>query len=558
MELIKNNPYRIAGILSNATERELQKQKTKIKAYSKVGKEIKSDFDFQILDSITRTEDSIDKAFSTIEQNQDKVNFALFWFLNANPFDNTAIEYLKNGDAEKAVEIWEKVTINKEVNSKNFSAFNNLGTYKLLSQAQNDIKEGIEAKIKLIESDFFENFVHSVADETFTIDNEKQIEKMVDELLTQFKNQYSSSETLELFSNCNGSTQKYLSKKFTEEPIHKIESQIESAKKKRNQNKSEAYEYGLRLYVNCKDDLSLLKSLLGTNDLKYKMIADNLAKEIMQCGIDYFKEWQETKDPSEEGLKLLKYAKSIAVGSQTKDRVKENTEGIQEWAETAPIKEDLAFITGKLKSFQNSSDSISNAKALVSSCKNRLQNIRNILGSNDEFYLNISSAVVSNALGMVIEVVNEAQSGLEYNKAKLIRLPDIVSDAVSAISAMGSLDMNSQTRHRYSENKSTISGINSQLENVRRQIRSASSSSSSSSSGGCYIATMAYGDYDHPQVMELRKFRDDFLSKTVVGRSFIKFYYRYSPSLVEKLKNKQSINLIIRKGLDQFIKAIKK
>ena len=558
MELIQNNPYRIAGILSNATAKELEKQRGKIRAFAKVGKEIKSDYDFQILESIRRTEDSIDKAFANIQQNQDKVNNALFWFLNASPYDQIAIDYLKAGNSEKAIEKWEQVTINKEVNSKNFSAFNNLGTYKLLSQTQNDIKEGIQAKIKMIESDYFENFVHCVAGITLKIDNEKQIEKMVDELLTQFNNQYSSSETLELFSNCNGSAQKYLSKKFTEEPIHKIESQIESTKKKRNQNKGGAYEFGLRLYVNCKDDLSLLKSLLGTNDLKYKMIADNLAKEIMQCGIDYFKEWQETKDPSEEGLKLLKYAKSIAIGSQTKDRVKENTDGIQEWAETAPIKEDLAFVTGKLKSFQNLSDTISNVKSLVSSCKSRLQNIRNILGSNDEFYLNISSAVVSNALGMVIEVVNEAQSGLEYNKAKLIRLPDIVSDAVSAISAMGSLDMNSQTRHRYSENKSTISGINSQLENVRRQIRSTTSSSSSSSSGGCYIATMAYGDYDHPQVMVLRKFRDDFLSKTVIGRSFIKFYYRYSPSLVEKLKNKQSINLIIRKGLDQFIKAIKK
>ena len=154
MELIQNNPYRIAGILSNATERELQKQKTKIKAYSKVGKEIKSDYDFLILGNIDRTEDSVNKAFSNVEQNQDKVNFSLFWFLNANPFDNTAIEYLKNGDAEKAVEIWEKVTTDKDVNSKNFSAFNNLGTYKLLSQTQNDIKEGIEAKIKLIESDF--------------------------------------------------------------------------------------------------------------------------------------------------------------------------------------------------------------------------------------------------------------------------------------------------------------------------------------------------------------------------------------------------------------------
>jgi predicted amino acid dehydrogenase len=75
---------------------------------------------------------------------------------------------------------------------------------------------------------------------------------------------------------------------------------------------------------------------------------------------------------------------------------------------------------------------------------------------------------------------------------------------------------------------------------------------------GCYIATMAYGDYEHPQVRELRKFRDDFLSKTSIGRNFIKIYYKYSPSLVEKLKNKQRINLIIRKGLDQFIKTIKK
>jgi len=47
----KKNPYRIAGIFSNATIEELAKQKGKIKAYSKVGKEIESDFDFQFLGS---------------------------------------------------------------------------------------------------------------------------------------------------------------------------------------------------------------------------------------------------------------------------------------------------------------------------------------------------------------------------------------------------------------------------------------------------------------------------------------------------------------------------
>mgnify|MGYP000094274226 CR=1 FL=1 len=333
MELIQKNPYRIAGILSNATERELQKQKTKIKAYSKVGKEINSDYDFQDLDSITRTEDSINKAFSNIEQNQDKVNYALFWFLKANDIDKTAIEYLKNGDKEKAIEIWEKVTQNKDVNSKNFSAFNNLGTYRLLSQNREEIKEGIEAKIKLIESEYFESFVHSVADETFTIDNEKQIEKLVDELLTQFKNQYSSSETLQLFSNCNGSTQNYLSKKFTEEPLHNIESQISRSKNKRKDNKIDAYQFGLNLAANCKDDLVTLQSLLGITDLKYKTIADQLANEIMQCGIDYFNESQKNNSSEnylEQAQKLTKIADRIAIGKLTKDRAKDSLASLEE------------------------------------------------------------------------------------------------------------------------------------------------------------------------------------------------------------------------------------
>lgn len=334
MELIQNNPYRIAGILSNASLRELERNKSKFHKYIEVGKQPKSDTDFeQTIGNLSRTKENLLRAFSKIEQNQDKVNYALFWFLNVSPFDNTAIEYLKNGDEEKAIEIWEKVTEGKDVNSKNFSAFNNLGTYKLLSRGKSDIKTGIEAKIKLIESDYFENFVHSVADETYTIDNQKQSEKLIDELLRQFKNQYSSSEILQLFSGCNGTTQKYLSKKFTEEPLRKIESQIESCKKKRKEDKSSAYEFGLKLFSNTKDDLSLLKSLLGTNDLKYKMIADQLANEIMQCGIDYFNESQENDSSDnylESSQKLTKLADSIAVGKLTKDRAKDNLATLEE------------------------------------------------------------------------------------------------------------------------------------------------------------------------------------------------------------------------------------
>ncbi|MDB0614856.1 hypothetical protein PL372_04565 (plasmid) [Tenacibaculum dicentrarchi] len=333
MKIIQNNPYRIAGILSNVTTKELQKQKGKIKAFSKVGKKITSELDFEFLDSIERTEESIEKSFSNIQQNQDKVNNSLFWFLKSSPFDETAISYLIKGDNEKAKEIWGKVTNGKEVNSKNFSAFNNIGTLKLLSKSEREIKEGIEAKIKLIESDYFENFVHTVADQTFTIDKKKQSQKFIDELLIQFKNKYSSTDAINLFSNCNGSTQKYLSEKVTEEPIHNIESYIESTKRKKKENKSDAYSFGLKLFINTKDDLTLLKSLLGVSDLNYKRVADELANEIMQCAIYYFNENQgdnSNKDYLMQVQKLNKTALSIAVGSLTRDRAKDHISTLEE------------------------------------------------------------------------------------------------------------------------------------------------------------------------------------------------------------------------------------
>ncbi|MCE3226096.1 MAG: zinc ribbon protein [Bacteroidetes bacterium] len=82
---------------------------------------------------------------------------------------------------------------------------------------------------------------------------------------------------------------------------------------------------------------------------------------------------------------------------------------------------------------------------------------------------------------------------------------------------------------------------------------SGSDSGGSGSSGSCYIATMAYGSYDAPEVMVLRKFRDDTLSKTLAGRTFIKVYYKYSPLLVEKLKHNKKANDFIRGILDKWV-----
>jgi len=547
MKLIQDNPYRIAGILSNANARELERQKAKITRYASIGKQVDSELDFPFLGNVDRSESSITKAFSGIEQNQDKVSHSLFWFLKANTFDETAINYLINGDKEKAVEIWDKVTNGKEVTSKNFSCFNNIGTLKLLSKSKDEIKEGIEAKIKLIESPNFTDFVHTVADQTYTIDNQKQIEKFVDDVLKQFKGKYSSSDTLKLFSSCNGTTQKYLSQKFTEEPLHKIESQIETCKKKRKENKGNAYEFGLKLYTNTKDELALLKSILGTSDLKYKALADQLANEIMQCGIDYFNESQENNSRNnylESSQKLTKLADSIAVGKMAKDRAKDSLATLEDMKDRE-INKAIAILSSIKLAYEKA----------ISEIDAQVARMRMTMSYNQTINYSKVDKMKADCLNWnkVVEVVSDGISMNDVetiqrcsNQAKVSEYKSLVD---FLIGKLGPIQIN-QIKHicywkdlRAAQAKSTAKQVGKTI---------------STATDGCYIATMAYGDYNHPQVLELRTFRDDFLSKSYLGRNFIKLYYKYSPLLVEKLKDKAKTNDLIRTLLDQFIKIIKK
>ncbi len=54
--------------------------------------------------------------------------------------------------------------------------------------------------------------------------------------------------------------------------------------------------------------------------------------------------------------------------------------------------------------------------------------------------------------------------------------------------------------------------------------------------GFCFVATAAYGDYDHPYVRVLRDFRDDTLARSGAGRGFIAWYYEHSPAWAEFLR----------------------
>jgi hypothetical protein len=65
-------------------------------------------------------------------------------------------------------------------------------------------------------------------------------------------------------------------------------------------------------------------------------------------------------------------------------------------------------------------------------------------------------------------------------------------------------------------------------------------------SDGCYIATHVYGNYDDPNVLILRNFRDTVLKRYKLGVKFINIYYNFSPKLVSRFYNKPTINKFIK------------
>ena len=71
--------------------------------------------------------------------------------------------------------------------------------------------------------------------------------------------------------------------------------------------------------------------------------------------------------------------------------------------------------------------------------------------------------------------------------------------------------------------------------------------------GRCYIATMVYGSYDAPQVLVLRRYRDEVLLKHIWGKLFVKNYYTFSPLFVRVFKHVKPVHQVCKYFLDKMV-----
>lgn len=535
LDIIQNNPYRLLGIYSNSPIKERVANHNRLKAFLKVGKEVSFPLDLLgVRSTMTRTTAEVSDAEAKLTLPNEQLKYAQFWFVKVTPLDDVAINHLIVENINGAISIWEK--------KENVSSLQNRIVCALITD---NYALAIACAYKLYSS-YTTDFVHTVLGNYQMIDTGRLAYDFLDVLCSAI----GAQKLLPYLAD--NDWKHYVRGQAIKPLIETLQSAIDIAKASNGKGSTARYNAGAKLMNVAKEELAQLKGLLSVADLQYQMIADKLAQEILQCGIDYFNATEEDDAPQKAGI-LQNYALSIAVGKLVKDRCKENVDILRKIGKEYIVRRELEQLTAYIKDLRGEGISkdplfalrllgigrtISDIRQIVDKSIPLLNTMKTKLGNTNVLYMNTSSAVVSSAINALVEIVNQQQT-LSWDKNEL---RSVIRNAVALMALLRNMNMDAKTRGYYNRNKSTLDNINNQL----------------NPSEGCYIATMVYGDYNHPQVLILRSFRNKYLATRNWGRAFIKSYYKYSPILVEKLKSHQRVNLVIRKLLDCFVIQLKK
>ena len=322
MNIIKNNPYRILGVYTNSSKKDVVANKGKASAFIRVGKAVEFPMDMKgTLPPLTRTIESMNEAEAHLSVGKEQIKYAQFWFIKITPIDDIAFNHLLAGNMNDAKEMWSK--------QESVSSLQNIVVCNLI---ENNISMAVKTAERLY-SKFGDIYINKI-DESCTI------QMTSEELLHQFID--SLGEELGMLTLINyelgTETQAYISTQTVGPLINKISSEVEKTKKVDHKNSKARIDAARKLVTATKESFTQLKGILKTNDPQFVMIADKLGLEILQCGIDYFNNSDED-DRHEVAMKMQKYAQSVVVGKLAKQRCEENVKILQKLIDELPPRE---------------------------------------------------------------------------------------------------------------------------------------------------------------------------------------------------------------------------
>ena len=304
MKILQNNPYRLLGVYANSPTKERLANHNRMKAFLKVGKPVSFPLDLsQYLSSINRSESSVADAEAKLTLPKEQILYAQFWFVKTTPLDDVAFNHLFAGEIDKAEEIWQKRECASSLQNLIVCALM-CGKYAGAISLAETLYSNTQYINQLVAAVVGMGGNFNVSDLTFSF-----IDVLCDEIGT--------NKLLSFITNAIWKD--YIKDKAVKPIINHIQDAIDVAHNSKGKGATARLEAGRTLMRSTKDMLSDLRRLLSVSDIQYEVIADKLAQEILQCGIDYYNNTNDDDAPH-NAMILQKYALSVAVGNLVKNR----------------------------------------------------------------------------------------------------------------------------------------------------------------------------------------------------------------------------------------------
>lgn len=462
-QFIAENPFRILGLTTEASTKQIASSESRIKAFSKVGKTIDFPTDMLILlPPIDRNEETVTAARAAIAQPADRLKYAFFWFVNTSPAHEQAIECLSMGDAVNARQI---LTNDK---TDTLSAYN-LGVLDLIEL---NAAQGVARMLGVLrDEDACNHFVSTVTAGAASFNSAQTSQLFIEQAST-----FIGPDVLDKLMQSgvlSHDDKSYIAGNRIAFLVKIINDSVEKAKAVSDDNSLACLEAGRNLVARTAEPLNQLRQAAGEHDQQYTLVADRLAEAILSCGINYFNHSFDP-DSAATALELYHEAARIAAGPMQRNRCNKEInllrdikakQDLEQGNFPTHLKPLVDGIRERIKSIQSEGASIASVNHFLDYCTPDLNKIRAQLGAGNDSYLTLSSAVANNALNAVITAVNQEQERVNRsyasNKADLIR--SIVNEALGVMEKICALDMNNEVTQRYNHNTTILNNMSHQL-----------------------------------------------------------------------------------------------
>jgi len=309
MHNLSENPFRVLGVYANASSKEILASKSKIMAFSKVGKEPNFSSDqLGNLPPVTRNAERVAEACSQLFIPEERIKHSQLWFLRMDSTDTEALEQLIEGDIDSALRIWGQC-----------ETVSSLQNQMLCYFLKGDNSAAIMMAERLYEQ-FSDNYIRSV-------DTSGANHLSGEELTHQFID--TISEYVDLFAileHVRSSTwQDYIKSVISRSTIDELTQSLEMLQNARHRGLEEFRSAGEKLMHVSQEPLRRLRQLFSKDNVEYQIIADKVSTEILDCCIEYINNSKiDAYDRVMKTFEMVKFAKDTAVGQTVKKRCREN------------------------------------------------------------------------------------------------------------------------------------------------------------------------------------------------------------------------------------------